>query len=72
MNELNKKQRGLKISAGLLVGYLLGGSINMLVFGKTWSTAFSEKALLFGIVGIAASIFVISRLRRKEKRENTN
>lgn len=67
MNKIYKEKRDLKISAGLLTGYILAGTANMMLFEKTWKEAFSESELLYGIVGIAISIFVISRLRSKNQ-----
>ena len=72
MSKIRKEQSELKISAGLLVGYILGGTINILAFNKTWDEAFSEKELIFGFVGIAISIFIILRLKRIKNKERTD
>ncbi|PHN02529.1 hypothetical protein [Flavilitoribacter nigricans] len=66
-DKLKQERKDLEISAGLLAGYILAGTVNMLVFDKTWKEAFSEKELILGFVGIAISIFIISRLKRKQK-----
>lgn len=67
---IEKEQRELKVSLGLLVGYLLGGLINMLVYDKTWQEAYSDKELIYAFAGIALSLVIIAWLRRK-KRINT-
>jgi len=66
-DKLKNEKKDLEISIGLFVGYLLAGSINMVAFDKTWKQAFSEKELVYSFIGIAISIFIISRLRRKQK-----
>jgi hypothetical protein len=70
LDKITKEEKDLKISAGLLVGYLLAGTLNMLAFDKTWQEAFSERELVFGFVGIAISIFIILRLKRKASKVN--
>jgi len=72
MSKIRKEQSELKISAGLLVGYILGGTINMLAFNKTWNEAFSEKELIFSFVGIAVSILIILRLKRTKNKRGTD
>ena len=67
-DQLEKQKQGLKISAGLLVGYVLAALINKLAFDKTWEEAFGQKELIMGIAGIALSLLIYLRTqKRKEK-----
>ena len=61
----NKDLKNFEISLGLFVGYLVAGFINMLTFDKDWTEAYSDQKLLIGFVGIAISIFIILRTKRK-------
>lgn len=67
----NKDVKNFEISLGLFVGYLVAGLINMLAFDKDWTEAYSDQKLLIGFVGIAISIFIILRTKRKvENKKN--
>lgn len=66
----NKEWKNVEISLGLLVGYLIGGFVNMMAFDKSWQEAYSNEKLLMGIAGIAFSIFIILNLKKKQKQKN--
>lgn len=61
---ITKERKELKISAGLLVGYMIGGLLNMIFFDKSFQEAFSNRELLLSVVGIAISLFIIIRFKR--------
>jgi len=66
MNDKYKNEvKGLEVSLGLLVGYLLVGTIYKFAKGLSWSEAFSSKEIIFALAGIALSIFIILRLKKK-------
>jgi hypothetical protein len=63
----NKKEnKNLEISIGLLVGYFLAGLTNMFFTDKTWGEAFIDEKLFLGVAGVALSIFLIQRRKRKQ------
>lgn len=66
-DKLTQEKKDLEISAGLLVGYLIAGTINMVAFDKPWKAAFSQTELLAGFAGIAISLVIIRRLKRRPK-----
>lgn len=66
--KVEKEINELKISLGLLVGYLIAGLVNMLANDKSWQEAFSDKELIFGLAGIGLSLFIIFRLKRKNRK----
>ena len=66
---ITKERKELKISAGLLVGYIIGGLLNVMVFGRTFTEAFSNRELLMGVVGIGISLFIIMQFNRKNKED---
>lgn len=66
--KIRKEINELKISLGLLVGYLIGGLVNMLVFDKPWQEAYSDKEIIVGLAGIGLSLFIILRLRRRNRK----
>ena len=71
MFDRNKKEvKNFEIALGLFVGYFLAGLINMLVFDRTWSEAFSDEKLLLGFAGVALTIFIMLNVKKKQK-ENT-
>ena len=63
----NKSIKNIEVSLGLLVGYILAATINMLCFDKQWDEAFSDKKLIFSFAGIALSIFLFLWRKRKDK-----
>jgi len=65
--KIEKEKKDLKVSLGLLVGYLIAGFVNMIAFEKSWQEAFSDQELVFGFAGILLSVLLIMRLRRKAK-----
>ena len=60
-----KEVKGLEVSAGLLVGYILAGWINVMVFDKSWGDAFNNQFLIFGVVGLFIAIYKIIRLNQR-------
>lgn len=61
----DEKFKPIEISAGILVGTLLAGFINMAITGQTWTEVFENDKLLMGAVGIAGSLFFYVRQKRK-------
>ncbi|MCB0629287.1 MAG: hypothetical protein KDD15_06140 [Lewinella sp.] len=57
----------LEISLGLLAGYLFAGLVNMFAFDKSWAEAFSDEKILAGLAGIALSIFIIQRTKKRKE-----
>lgn len=55
----------LSVSLGLLTGYLTAGMINMIAFDKSWSEAFSDEKVLAGMAGIALTVFLYRRAKKK-------
>lgn len=62
----DKSHKNLEISLGILTGYLLAGTVNMIAFDKSWQEAFSDEKILAGLAGIAISIYLIRRSKRKK------
>lgn len=66
MKEKYKSEvKGLEISLGMLTGYLMVGTIYKFAKDLSWSEAFSSKEIIFAVAGIALSLVIILRLRRK-------
>ena len=65
LDRSKKEVKDFEIASGLLVGYIVAGFINMYAFDKNWEEAFSEQKLLVGFAGIAISIFIIIKAKRK-------
>lgn len=61
-----EKFKPIEVSAGLLVGYVIGGLINMVINEKSWTEAFSDDKLIMGLAAISLSVFLYLRQKRKE------
>jgi len=61
----NKNFKSIEVGIGLLVGYVIGGLMNMAISGKAWEEAFKDDKLIFGIAGIGLSVFLYFRQKRK-------
>lgn len=61
----DKNFKPIEVGTGLLVGTILGGLLTMAYTGKTWTETFENDKLLMGIVGIAVSLFLYARQKRK-------
>ncbi len=68
-DKIEKERKELKVSLGLLVGYLLAGLINMLAYEKSWQEAYSQKEVVYAFAGIALSLLIIASLKRKKTTE---
>ncbi len=61
----DKNFKPIEVGAGLLVGMVIGGLLNMAFTGKTWNETFENDKLLMGIVGILVSLFLYIRQKKK-------
>ena len=63
-NKLQKEYESLKISLGLLFGYLAAGTINKYYSNISWSEALSEKTIIFTVSSIGVSIFLMGIIKK--------
>lgn len=68
----NKQHKNIQISLGILVGYLIAGSLNMMIFDKSFQEAFSDSKIVYSFGGIILSIIIykISKNSNNKKQNN--
>lgn len=55
----------IEVGAGILVGTLLAGFVNMAITGQTWNEVFENDKLLMGFCGTTGALFFYVRQKRK-------
>jgi len=64
---MSDKNKQFKVSAGLLVGYIIGALIYVLFFEKSFKEAFTDKKLVFLFAGLALTYWITNRQKKKKK-----
>ena len=65
----DKAFKPIEISAGLLVGCLIGGLLIMAFTEQTWNEVFENDKLLMSLAGVVVSFWLYIRKKNKTKNQ---